>query len=165
MPGRFDAALRCLAPLVHASRRGERPGCATRRERPKGEMSKGQSTPRVRRPRRNAAPTHQAIYHRAQDEDRPTTSAHYFRFAGHEAPPSRVAGRVGSWKIESRRESEDRPGSTADVSYRRLRELADARSATRCASTGMREDDGASPPAREDVNKSRPPHRGACTRA
>lgn len=32
-----------------------------------------------------ATRTHQAIHHRAQDEDRPTASAHYFRFAGHEA--------------------------------------------------------------------------------
>lgn len=35
--------------------------------------------------RHEAIQTHQAINHRAQDEDRPTTSAHYFRFAGHAA--------------------------------------------------------------------------------
>lgn len=35
--------------------------------------------------RHEAIQTHQAIHHRAQDEDRPTTSAHYFRFAGHAA--------------------------------------------------------------------------------
>lgn len=34
--------------------------------------------------------THQAIHHRTQDKDRPTTSAHYFRFAGHAALASRI---------------------------------------------------------------------------